>query len=431
MVGFYPMVMSTSAFHIDGPVPGESLRLFQELISPAATFNPRFPLILNSEKNNQCDAFAGSYLEAVSGYLGGLDMSAAQVSDLAERFHQLGLDLLDLARIHHEAVRECLATAIRAPASASGDDLVARGKVFFAKVAAATSSDLTTGARVESLARQLGELALANRELREEVNRRKVIEDSLRHREKAASEMLEKSREMQEEWRLLSRRLLAVQEDEQKLISRELHDVIAQTMTGINVRLAVLRSQATANAIELHRKIAEAEKLAEKSVEIVHQFASELHPAVLDDFGLIPALGTLAESFTARSGVPVEIRTSPGSDDLPAAIRTALYRIAREALGNVARQSGGKSVVVSISRAASLVRMEISHAGGESHASDDESEARLGLLGMEERARMVGGTFKIKSWPGEETVVTVEVPLTEIFADVELKRSPVSTPSLT
>lgn len=277
----------------------------------------------------------------------------------------------------------------------------------------------------------MSELALANRELREEVTRRKVIEDSLRHREKVANEMLEKSREMQDEWRLLSRRLLAVQEDEQKLISRELHDVIAQTMMGINVRLAVLRSQATANAIELHRKIAETEEIAEKSVEIVHQFASELHPAVLDDFGLIPALGTLVESFTARTGLTVEIKAGPGADDLPAAIRTALYRIAREALGNVARQPGGKSAAVSISRTASLVRMEISHDGDGSPAPDDEDEARLGLLGMEERAGMVGGTFKIKSWPGEKTTVIVEIPLTDVFAEVEHKRLPVSTPSLT
>lgn len=420
------MVMFTREFQISGPVWGAFVRSRFDRSSSVSTFNPRLPLIPNSEKKNLCDAFADSYMETLSGYLDGIDTSAGQASDLAEKFHQLGLDLLDLAGIHEGAFRECLAAANHA--SASGDELASRGKSFFSEVAAATSSGLTTEARVGSLARQLGELALSNRELREEVNRRRVIEDSLRQREKVANEMLEKSREMHEEWRLLSRRLLAVQEHEQKLISRELHDVIAQTMTGINVRLAVLRSQATANAVELHRKIAETEKLSEKSIEIVYRFARELHPAVLDDFGLIPALGAFVESFTARTGLPVEITADPGADDLPAAIRTALYRIAREALGNAARHSGGESAAVSITRTASFVRMEISDDGLGFPTPGDGDKAHLGILGMKERARMVGGRFKIESRPGQETIVIVEIPLTETSPQAELKRPPVATP---
>lgn len=422
------MVIIARALHLSGLLPGAIYRARPERSSPLPPLNPRRPLIPESETKNLRDVFTGSYLEALSGYLGGIDASTAKVPALAKRFHDLDLDLLDLAGIHEAAFRQCLASANRPPAAAN--ELATRGKVFFAEIAAATSSDLTTGARVESLARQVGELALANRELREEVNRRILVEESLRQRESAASEMLEKSREMQEEWRLLSRRLLAVQEDEQKLISRELHDVIAQTMTGINVRLAVLRSQATANAIELHRKIAETEKLAEKSVEIVHQFASELHPAVLDDFGLIPALGSFVESFTERTGVPVEVTTGPGADDLPAVIRTALYRIAREALGNIASSPGVKLAAVSITRETSLVRMTISDDGDGSCPADGGDEARLGLLGMEERAAMVGGTFRTESRPGRATTVIVEIPVPDFSAEVELKRPPVSTPSL-
>jgi len=416
------MVIFARAFHISGPVPGAILRTCLERYSPAPTFNPRRPLIPDSEKKNLCDALADSYLEALSGFLGGIEISAERRDSLVEQFHLHGLDLLDLARIHEGAVRRL---------DGSGD-AVEKGRAFFTGIAAAVSSDLTTGARVESLARQVGELVISNQQLREEVNRRKVIEDSLRHREKAASEMLEKSREMQDEWRLLSRRLLSVQEDEQKLISRELHDVIAQTMTGINVRLAVLRSQATANAIELHRKIAEAEKLAEKSVEIVHQFASELHPAVLDDFGLIPALRTFVEAFSARSGVQVEITAESGADDLPASISTALYRIAREALGNIARRAVASHAVVKISCSESLVRLEITDDGGGSEAAhEDDPDARLGLLGMRERAGMVGGIFKVESHPGVETTISVEIPFTESAADLALKKMPVSTPSLT
>src|ERR1700690_167233 len=102
--------------------------------------------------------------------------------------------------------------------------------------------------------------------------------------------MLDQSRHMQEQLRQLSRQILLAQEDERKRISRELHDVIAQTLTGINVRLAALKKEAGLNTQNLDRDIARTQRLVEKSVNIVHDFARELRPAVLDDLGLIPAL---------------------------------------------------------------------------------------------------------------------------------------------
>src|SRR4030095_7877539 len=102
--------------------------------------------------------------------------------------------------------------------------------------------------------------------------------------------LLAQSLQMQEQLRRLSRQLLSAQEEERKKISRELHDVIAQTLTSINVGLATLKKEAGVNTKGLERSIARTQQLVEQSVNIVHRFARELRPTVLDDLGLIPAL---------------------------------------------------------------------------------------------------------------------------------------------
>jgi signal transduction histidine kinase len=106
-----------------------------------------------------------------------------------------------------------------------------------------------------------------------------------------------KSERLQEQLRRLSRQILSAQEEERKKISRELHDVIAQTLTGINIRLAALKKEAAVNTKGLDRNIARTQRLVEKSVNIVHQFARELRPAVLDDLGLDSRPAFLCENF--------------------------------------------------------------------------------------------------------------------------------------
>ena len=135
-------------------------------------------------------------------------------------------------------------------------------------------SDITALKQAEEAQRRLEALAVANRELRQEIVRRQAVEESLRKSEQHYSRLLEQSRHMQEQLRHLSRQVLPAQEEERKRISRELHDVIAQTLTGINVRLASLekaRPRATPRGLE--RSIARTQRLVEKSVDIVHRFA--------------------------------------------------------------------------------------------------------------------------------------------------------------
>jgi signal transduction histidine kinase len=124
------------------------------------------------------------------------------------------------------------------------------------------------------------DLAAVKRELKKETVRRQVAEESLRKSKERSARLLEESRLLRKQLRVMSRQILLAQEEERKEISRELHDVIAQTLAGINIQLAALKIEASANSTGLSRKISSTQKLVEKSVDIVHRFARELRPAV-------------------------------------------------------------------------------------------------------------------------------------------------------
>ena len=211
----------------------------------------------------------------------------------------------------------------------------------------------------------------------------------------------------------MSRQILSAQEEERKEISRELHDVIAQTLTGINLRLAALKKEAAVNTSGLDRNIARTQRLVEKSVDIVHQFARELRPAVLDDLGLIPALHSFMKSFTARTGVRTHLTAFAKVEDLDTAHRTVLFRVVQEALTNVARHAQASRVEVSIQQRPDCICMKISD-NGQSFEVERVMRARggkrLGLLGMRERLEMVGGRFQVESVPGRGTTVTAQLP---------------------
>jgi signal transduction histidine kinase len=219
---------------------------------------------------------------------------------------------------------------------------------------------------------------------------------------------------MQDQLRQLSRQVLQAQEDERKHISRELHDVIAQTLTGINLRLATLKKKASVSTKGLDRHIDQTQRLVEKSVNILHQFARELRPAMLDDLGLIPALHSFMKSFTARSGIHAHLTAFAGVEQLEPARRAVLFRVAQEALTNVARHAKASRVAVSLRKLPHGIGMTIKDDGKSFSVQrllHSNSGKHLGLLGMRERLEMVGGTFLIESAPGEGTTVTAQIPL--------------------
>ena len=223
---------------------------------------------------------------------------------------------------------------------------------------------------------------------------------------------------------------MSIQEEERCRISRELHDVIAQTLTGINVQLANLKTESTASTRELQQKISSTQRMVEKSVDIVHQFARELRPSVLDDLGLIPALKSYLNSYFEETGIRVSLTAFAEIEQSPGERRTALFRIAQEALTNVLRHAQATSVGISITRDETGITMKIVD-DGQGFIIEDKAgtklRRRLGLLGMRERAEMVAGTLEIFSVPNQGATVTVILP-TDLVAANSLAR-PVPLPS--
>ena len=274
--------------------------------------------------------------------------------------------------------------------------------------------NITERKRAEAVQRRLDVLTASNQKLNQEIIRREAVEKSLKLSEQLQSRLLAQSRTMQEELRHLSREVLHAQEEERKRISRELHDVIAQTLTGINIRLSNLKKAAGLSTRDFERNIASTQKLVENSVNLVHQFARELRPAVLDDLGLIPALHTLMKNFTTSTGVRASLTAFAAVEQLNASKRTVLFRVAQEALSNVSRHSEATRVEVSIHKIPGFVTMKIKDDGKSFNVERTlhaKGAKRLGMLGMRERLEMIKGSFRVESTPGSGTTVEARIPL--------------------
>ena len=274
-------------------------------------------------------------------------------------------------------------------------------------------SDLTPLKAAQEGHRRLEALAVTNRDLEREIVRRQAVEEALKRSQQHQARLLEQSRHMQEQLRHLSHRMLQAQEEERKRISRELHDEITQTLVGINVHLEALARHATGNPAGLRQKIARTQRLVEKSVSIVHRFARELRPAALDDLGLIAALHSFLKDFTKRTGLRVQFKACAGVEQLDSTNRTVLYRVAQSALTNVAQHAQASRVGVTLRKLPEAVRLEIAD-DGKSFAVEPVLRARshehLGLISMRERLEMVGGSFSVKSAPGQGTTIVAQLP---------------------
>ncbi len=332
----------------------------------------------------------------------------------------LGLETLDLARVHEQAL-----VALMAPSRAFGakDGVIKQAQMFF--VEALTRIEKTHRAALEGnvrlsqlngrLRRRTGELAAANRRLKKGILRRQAVEKALKESEQHYSLLLKQSQHMQEQLRRLSREILSAQEEERRRISRDLHDEVGQVLTGINLHLATLKKEATTNTQDLTRKITRTQRLVVKSLNIVHQFAGQLRPAALDDLGLVPALHSYVKGFAKRTGLAIHFTsfTRGKTEQLNSAKRTVLYRVAQEALINVAKHAQASLVKVRIQKLRHVICMEVKDDGKSFDVQRVLSAKRnkgLGLLGMRERVEMVGGRFTVESAPGKGTTIRAEIP---------------------
>jgi signal transduction histidine kinase len=204
----------------------------------------------------------------------------------------------------------------------------------------------------------------------------------------------------------LSAKLLRAQENERRSLARELHDEIGSSLSAILMEAGSAECADTLGEARDH--LGAIRTLAEKTVNEVRDLALLLRPSMLDDFGLVPALNWHAREMTKRTGLRVALSADDAADELPDEHKTCIYRLVQEAVNNSARHAGARNVKVDVRRHNGQVLFSVRDDGS---GFDPRSVRGLGLLGMEERVRRLGGKLTIDSHPGRGTTVAAELPV--------------------
>jgi PAS domain S-box-containing protein len=246
-----------------------------------------------------------------------------------------------------------------------------------------------------------------------DITDRKRTWEALRQSDEHHRRLLNEARVMQENLRSLSNQILHVQEEERKHISRELHDDLGQSLTAISVTLAALKTDGTGDESVMRQRLARAQQILQEASETVHRFARELRPALLDELGLIPTLRSCLNSFSERTGMRVTFRGNAVAEQLSSEQKTVLFRVAQESLTNVAKHARATRVRLDLREVKGGICMEVADNGrsfSPTAVNRRNGNDRLGLLGMQERVRLVNGSFAVQPRPGKGTSVRVAIP---------------------
>jgi signal transduction histidine kinase len=216
-----------------------------------------------------------------------------------------------------------------------------------------------------------------------------------------------------EELQQLSARLLDAQEEERRSISRELHDQVGQSLGMLLVDAGQLRAMLPPQMPGAQERVDKIKGVAEQTLQTVRDMALLLRPSMLDDLGLIAALEWQGREISRRSDAEVQVDAEGVSEHLPDEHKTVIYRVVQEALNNAARHSSAKNVHVKVREDGGRISVEVADDGS---GFDPTRTRGLGLLGMEERVKRLGGTFAVESKPGSGTTIRFELPDTERLA---------------
>ena len=210
----------------------------------------------------------------------------------------------------------------------------------------------------------------------------------------------------------LSRRLFAVEETERRNINRELHDRIGQSLSALNISLNIIRSQLPKESLDVvGARFQDMQTLLEEMARQVRDVMADLHPPALDDYGLLAALRTYAESLGTRLSVPITVHGEDLTPRLALVAETALFRIAQEALANAIKHARARNIEVALGAAPEHMTLTIDDDGVGFDAGHTASAGHhWGLATMRERANAVGATLRMESAPGRGVHVSVEVP---------------------
>ena len=243
-----------------------------------------------------------------------------------------------------------------------------------------------------------------------DVTEKKAAEDALKEaHEQLDARVKERTRELdraQESLRMLSARLLQMQDDERRRIARELHDTAGQILVALNLNLVPVEQELLSNNSELAKQITGSLRLIDELSRDLRTMSHLLHPPLLDEAGLHSAVRWYVEGFAERSKIDVDLQLDPKVERLPAELETAIFRIVQECLTNIHRHSGSRSASIVVTRHLQNVSVEVRDRG---QGMPMPIRAGIGIQGMGERVRQLGGHLEIASG-SEGTRVTAIFP---------------------
>lgn len=207
----------------------------------------------------------------------------------------------------------------------------------------------------------------------------------------------------------LSARLVAAQEQERRMLSRELHDQVGQALTAIKIDVARAEQSLSPSQTDVVERLRRAREGTDGTLEIIRRMSMLLRPSMLDDLGLSAALGWYAKQFSASTAIRVNLNDDGSADSLPEADKTSLYRIVQEALTNCARHSDARSAMIKLASEDDryIIRIEDDGKG----FNPSTQERGIGLIGIHERVSEMNGTIDLISAPGAGTKIYISIPL--------------------
>lgn len=225
------------------------------------------------------------------------------------------------------------------------------------------------------------------------------------------------SAQRHEEQRAFAVAANAIREEEKARLARELHDELAQSLTALKMDTLWVRDNAAGGPETVAAKLTEMVAMLDRAVAATRRMAADLRPLLLDDLGLVPAIEWLVSSFTQRCGVPCRLSVVEGVElELQEPYATAVFRIVQESLVNVAKHAGASQVAVTLGKEADAVMLVVQDDGCGFLTAAARKPQSLGLLGLRERAQLLGGSATVRSAPGRGTCVEVRIPLQQAGA---------------
>ena len=210
----------------------------------------------------------------------------------------------------------------------------------------------------------------------------------------------------------LAGRILSAGEEERRYLARELHDDVSQRLAAVSIETGTLENKMSESS-EIKVPLGKLKKNLISICDDLHRMSRHMHPSVLDDFGLSEALRSECGELSQRWGIPIELHCSKRFPEIPKSVALCLYRVAQESLWNAIRHSGGSKITIELKSDAEFVYMDISDDGKGFEPSTVQKTRRLGLASMSERIRLVSGTIRTRSAPGQGVTISVVAPIPE------------------